>query len=229
MSFAPLLDGTTVLVAQTGGMKTVRTLNFFEQPVVPELETRVEWHRDAPLRTLPDGSFGHINADLPFVFVTARINIAHKLEADLDKRKINLHNYKSLPKGSTMQAWIKHPWVIISVEQLEKLEMWLSMYKDGIVVFDEVVTGASSLVNGVTVHRPMATLCTLRKLVDASSYFIAMDADFDANNKGKALLKGVAKKKQVLHVQTTLPSSKTTIVYAYAGITELNVAFEERL
>ena len=56
----------------------------------------------------------------------------------------------------------------------------------------------------------MATLRTLRKLVDASSYFIAMDADFDANSKGKALLKGVAKKKPVLHVQTTLPSLKTT-------------------
>ena len=75
------------------------------------------------------------------------------------------------------------------------------MYKDGIVVFDEVVTGASSLVNGVTVHRPKATLRTLRKLVDASSFFIAMDADFDANGKGKALLEGVAKKKRVLHVE----------------------------
>ena len=48
-----------------------------------------------------------------------------------------------------MQAWINHPWVIISIEQLDKLELWLSTYKDGIVVFDEVVTGASSLVNGV--------------------------------------------------------------------------------
>ena len=103
------------------------------------------------------------------------------------------------------------------------------MYKDGIVIIDEVVTGASSLVNGVTVHRPMATLRTLRKLVDASSYFIAMDADFDANSKGKALVKGVAKKKPVLHVQTTLPSLKTTVVYGYAGITEQNVAYEERL
>ena len=46
--FAPLLGGTTVLVAQTGGMKTVRTLDFFStlellEPVVPELEARVEW------------------------------------------------------------------------------------------------------------------------------------------------------------------------------------------
>ena len=37
VSFAPLLGGSTVLVAQTGGMKTVRTLDFFEKPVVPFL------------------------------------------------------------------------------------------------------------------------------------------------------------------------------------------------
>ena len=227
--FAPLLGGSTVLVAQTGGMKTVRTLNFLQEPVVPELEARVEWHSDAPSRTLPDGLSGHINADLPFVFATPRINLTYKLEADLATRKIDVHNYKNKPKDVTMETWIKHPWVIISIEQLEKLEPWISMYKDGIVVFDEVVTGASSLVNGVTVHRPMATLRTLRKLVDASSYFIAMDADFDANSKGKALLKGVAKEKPVLHVQTTLPSLKTTVVYGYAGITEHNVAHEERL
>ena len=227
--FAPLLGGSTVLVAQTGGMKTVRTLGFLQEPVVPELEARVEWHCDAPIRTFPDGSSGHINADLPLVFVTARINLAHKLEADLAKRDLHLHNYKNKPKDVTMEAWIKHPWVIISIEQLEKLERWISMYKHGIVIFDEFVTGASSLVNGVTVHRPMATLRTLGKLVDTSSYSIAMDADFDANGKGKALLKGVAAKRPVLHVQTTLPSLKTTIVYGYAGITEHAVAFEERL
>ena len=128
-----------------------------------------------------------------------------------------------------MEAWLNHPRVIISIEQLEKLETRLSMYKDGTVVFDEFVTGASSLVNGVTVHRPMVTLRTLSKMVDASSYFIAMDADFDANGKGKALLKGVAAKKPVLHVQTTLPSLKTTVVYGYAGIPEHEAAFEERL
>ena len=208
--FAPLLGGSTVLVAQTGGMKTVRTLNFLQEPVVPELEARVEWHCDAPIRTFSDGSSGHINADLPFAFATPRINLAHKLEADLATRKIEVHNYKNKPKEVTMQAWINHSRVIISIEQLEKLESWISMYKDGIVIIDEVVTGASSLVNGVTVHRPKATFRTLRKLVGLSSYFIAMDADFDANSKGKALLKGVAKKKPVLHVQTTLPSLKTT-------------------
>ena len=202
--FAPLLGGSTVLVAQTGGMKTVRTLNFLQEPVVPELEARVEWHCDAPIRTFSDGSSGHINADLPFAFATPRINLAHKLEADLATRKIEVHNYKNKPKEVTMQAWINHSRVIISIEQLEKLESWISMYKDGIVIIDEVVTGASSLVNGVTVHRPKATFRTLRKLVGLSSYFITMDADFDANGKGKALLKGVAKKKPVLHVQTTL-------------------------
>jgi chemotaxis protein histidine kinase CheA len=152
--FAPLLGGSTVLVAQTGGMKTVRTLDFLLEPVVPELEARVEWHSDAPSRTLTDGSSGHINADLPLALATARINIAHKFEADLEKRGIVVHNYKNKPEGVTMEKWIKHPWVIISIEQLDKLERWVPMYKDGIVIFDEFVTGASSLVNGVTVHHP---------------------------------------------------------------------------
>ena len=81
----------------------------------------------------------------------------------------------------------------------------------------------------VRARHPMQTIRTLRKLVDASSYFIAMDADFDSTGHGKALLKGVAAKKPVLHVQTTLPSLKTTVVYGYAGIPEHEVAFEERL
>ena len=41
--FKPVLYGATVLVAGTGGMKTVRTLDFFGQPVEPELEQRVSW------------------------------------------------------------------------------------------------------------------------------------------------------------------------------------------
>jgi hypothetical protein len=107
--FAPLLGGSTVLVAQTGGGKTYRTLDFLLEPVAPELEGRVEWHSDAPSRTLEDGSICHINADLPLALATARINIAHKFEADLKTRGIVVHNYKNKPEGVTMEAWIRHP------------------------------------------------------------------------------------------------------------------------
>ena len=224
VAFEPILRGSTVLVAGTGGMKTVRMLDFLQRAVVPELEARVVW-RTSP-RSLRDG---YTNADLPFVLITSRINLAHKIEADLTKRGIGVHNYKNKPSEVKMEEWLNHPWVIISIEQLEKLESWVSTYQDGTVVFDEVVTGASSIVNGVTVRRPSLTTRTLRKLVDVSSYFIVMDADFDADGKGKTLLEGVACKKSVLFVQTTMPSLKTTVMYGYSRIPEHKAAFEERL
>ena len=221
VAFEPILRGSTVLVAGTGGMKTVRMLNFLQRAVVPELEARVVGCTS--LRG------GYTNADLPFVFITSRINLAHKIEADLTERGIGVHNYKNKPSEVKMDEWLNYPWVIISIEQLEKLESWVSTYKDGNVVFDEVVTGASSIVNGVTVNHPQSTLRTLRKLVDVSSHFIVMDADFDADGKGKTLLEGVAGKKPVLFVQTTMPSLKTTVMYGYSRIPEHKAAFEERL
>ena len=118
-------------------MKTVRMLDFLQRAVVPELEARVVW-RTSP-RSLRDG---YTNADLPFVLITSRINLAHKIEADLTKRGIGVHNYKNKPSEVKMEEWLNHPWVIISIEQLEKLESWVSTYQDGTVVFDEVVTGA---------------------------------------------------------------------------------------
>ena len=102
--FKPILYGATVLVAGTGGMKTVRTLDFLMQPVEPELEQRVSW--DVDPRRLPDGTRGHINADLPFVFVTARINLAHKLDGDVKKRGVDVHNYKNKPTGISMEEWL---------------------------------------------------------------------------------------------------------------------------
>ena len=45
-----------------------------------------------------------------------------------------------------------------------------------------------------TTGRRSLAVSTLRKLVDVSSHFLAMDADFDADGKGKTLLKGVAEK-----------------------------------
>ena len=40
-------------------------------------------------------------------------------------------------------------------------------------MLDEAVTTATSVVNGVTVHRPESTLRTLRKLADGFSYLIS--------------------------------------------------------
>ena len=117
-------------------------------------------------KRLPDGTRGHINANLPFVFVTARINLAHKLEADLKKRGVDVH----------------------------KLGLWnIAKYQDCIIVIDECVTAAGSLVNGVTVHHPTRTLQTLRKVTGMSCYLFLMDAEhFDADGKGKTLLKDIA-------------------------------------
>ena len=71
------------------------------------------------------------------------------------------------------------------------------------------MTAASSIVNGVTVHQPVRTARTLRKLVDASSYLILMDADFDSDGKGRALLQGIAPKKLYhLALPHIVPSSR---------------------
>ena len=72
-------------------------------------------------KRLPDGTRGHINANLPFVFVTARINLAHKLEAGLKKRGVDVHNYKIKPKDISMEEWLNHARIIISIEQVNKL------------------------------------------------------------------------------------------------------------
>ena len=216
----PLLFGTTVLCAGTGGKKTVVTNDFLQQPVSPKLKDELK-DGAGPVR---------INADLPLVFVTARINMAHKTEADLAKRGIiDVRNYKNKPEATSMEDWLNYKRIIISIEQLKLIAPWASLYRLGIIVMDECVTCASSLVNGVTVTKPAETTGTLRTLVDSSAYFIAMDADFDADGKGKALLKGIAGKKKVLCLQTTKPSLTTTVVYAYAGIPEHKIAFEERM
>lgn len=228
MPFKPPLNGATVLVAGTGGMKTVRTLEFLQQPVDPQLESLVEWTK--PTRRLSDGSLGHINADLPLVFITPRINLAHKLDSDLEARVVHdVHNYKLKPKAMSMEDWLEHPRVIVSIEQVHKIEAWVAKYQHCIVVLDEVVTTATSIVNGVTVHRPESTLRTLRKLTDGSSYFFMMDADFDADGKGKKLLKYLAPDKPVLYVQTTVSSLPTTVLYGYERIPADKLAFEERL
>lgn len=211
--FEPLLGGTTVLVSGTGGMKTVRTL---------------EWMLTATVERL--AALGKkLNAELPLAFVTARINLAQKLEADLQRRGIDVRNYKSCPKGTSMEEWLNYPRVIISVEQVDKLEAWIDTYQNGVVVIDEAVTAASSLVNGATVRHPERTLRTLRKLAEASSYLVLMDADFDADGKGKALLVGLARTRPVLYVQTTRPSLPTTLLLFYEGVPEDKVAWTERM
>ena len=86
-----------------------------------------------------------------------QVHTTREIEAGLTKRGIGVHNYKSKSTDVKMEEWLNHPWVIISIEQLEKLESCISTYQDGNVVFDEFVTGASSIVNGVTVRRPSVT------------------------------------------------------------------------
>jgi hypothetical protein len=100
--FEPIIGGVVVLVAGTGGMKTVRTLDFMLRATERQL-----------------AHLGQINAELPFVFVTSRINLAHKFEADLKGRGIDVHNYKNCPSGTSVGEWIEHPYVIISIEQVE--------------------------------------------------------------------------------------------------------------
>ena len=68
----------------------------------------------------------------------------------------DLHNYKDLPKGKSLTEWIRHPRVIISVEQVAKLGQWVDLYRHGVLVMDECVTTASSIVNGVTVDHSHA-------------------------------------------------------------------------
>ena len=75
VKFEPILFGTTVVVAGTGGMKTVRTLDFLQSPVSGKL-------------ALESGLNAIINADLPLVMVSCRINLAQKFERDLEKRGI---------------------------------------------------------------------------------------------------------------------------------------------
>ena len=97
------------------------------------------------------------------------------------------------------------------------------------MVIDECVTAASSIANGVTVRCPEATGRTLRDLVDGSSYLLVMDADFDGDGKGKALLKGIAPEKPVLYIQTTKPSLRTVLFIGYSGLKLDCKAFDERL
>ena len=153
----------------THALTWVCFFNFLLQPIESQLEKVVS--SSVEPRRLLDGSRRFINADLPFVFVTARINLAHKLEADLKKCGIHVHNYmKSKPKGVSMEEWIKHPRIIISMEQVDKLESSVATYQHGLLVIDECVTAASSIVNGATVHQPGRAIRTLGKLTDLSSY-----------------------------------------------------------
>ena len=65
----PIFGGSTVLAPGTGGGKTRRVIEWLGR------ETHVKL-----------AAFAKYNKDLPFVFVSARINIAQKLEADLKKQ-----------------------------------------------------------------------------------------------------------------------------------------------
>ena len=66
------------------------------------MEDSFPW--EAQLRSVLDFVARH--PDRPFVFVTSRINLAHKLQADLESRGIDVHNYKDAGNASTAE-WIE--------------------------------------------------------------------------------------------------------------------------
>ena len=113
----PPLRGVLALVAGTGGMKTVRTLDWLQRPVDARLEEpAVKWSSEP--RRFSDGSRRHCNDQLPFVFVTSRINLATKLEKDLAQRCIDVRNYNKPPSGTSVESWLRYPRLIVSVEQV---------------------------------------------------------------------------------------------------------------
>ena len=61
------------------------------------------------------------------------------------------------------------------------------------------------------------------------NYENALEARKLARRKREDAHEGVACKKPVLFVQTTMPSLKTTVMYGYSRIPEHKAAFEERL
>ena len=114
--FEPPQNGTLVLVVGMGGGKTWRTVEYLE-----------------------------LRKGRPLVVVTARKNLACKIEADLRNAGIDAHNYLNASKQQlSVKAWCRHPAVVISGEQVHTLTEWLDMYADGDLVIDEFGTLAAS-------------------------------------------------------------------------------------
>ena len=102
-------------------------------------------------------------------------NLASKIEADLKRRGIDCHNYLSTPEGMAVKEWCTHPVVIVSGEQVDKLEEWRDMYANGTLLIDEFGTLASSF-GGETIKWPDTTMTVLKDLASAGDHTILMDA-----------------------------------------------------
>ena len=229
----PLKHGTTVLEIGMGGMKTVRMCEVAEAHVCgvgidvdagpPEMDTGELAAMEATCATVDPAADGGGAVDppppratlRPLVCVTSRRNLAMKLEADLKRRNIDVHNYlRAAEEGGSVTQWVRHPAVIISVEQIDKLDGWKDMYKGGMVVIDEFCTLANSL-GGTTVHQPLTTLRVLHDLVEVSAYLMLMDADVSADGKGDAFMRAIAPMNDVLYIQGAGPAMIRNLFVAW--------------
>jgi len=210
----PPPGGLVAVTSGTGGGKTVQMMKFLLARVHPEVH-RKHWPHDPPDKV-------RYNYELPLVFVTARICLAEKLVLELRAKGVtNMRSYRAtVDEGrglDSMEKWLDHPWIIVSMEQVHIAEPNLATYLGCVLVMDEVMTAASSLVNGVTVRTPFATARTLKKLAANASHVLMMDADFDADEKCKVFAQGImGPERPVLHVQT-MDRSLNIVLVIYWG------------
>ena len=180
----PPKDGTLVLAVGMGGMKTVRVVQW------------LAWKKG------------------PIIVVTARRNLAVKIEADLTRAGVRCRNYLDPPPGVSTRAWCKFEAVIISGEQVHMLDEWKHMYAGGTLVIDEFGTLAASF-GGTTIKWPQTTMAILKGLATVCSYTVMMDADVDADGKCEAFVKSVAPMNDVLEVRSGSPALGRTAVFGF--------------
>ena len=196
--FEPPVNGTLVLVVGMGGMKTFRVIEWLSEKQGPT------------------------------VVVTARRNLAYKIESDLRRVGIDCRNYLDAPEGQSTKKWCKQEVVIVSGEQVHILDEWRSMYKGGSLVIDEFGTLAASF-GGSTIKWPQTTMAVLKELATLCSHTILMDADADIDGKCEAFIRSVAPMNDVLYVQSTVPAMKRTLIYGFKSNEEHRRWFEEWL
>ena len=194
--FEPPLNGTLALAVGMGGMKTFRV---------------IEW----------------LSAKRgPMVVVTARRNLAYKIESDLRRVGIACRNYLDAPEGQSTKSWCKQEAVIVSGEQVHMLDEWRAMYTGGSLVIDEFGTLAASF-GGSTIKWPQTTMAVLKELATLCSHTILMDADADIDGKCEAFIRSVAPMHDVLYVQSTVPAMTRTLIYGFKSNVEHKRWFEE--
>ena len=187
LPFQPLAGGSTVFVVGMGGGKTYRVLDWLAAD-----EQRSQ----------------------PIVVVTPRRNLAYKIENDLARHGIFVHNYLNAPEDITVKAWCRHRQVIISGEQVHILVEWMQTYTGGALIIDEFCTLASSF-GGATIRWPVLTMAAIKELAVTCKYTVLMDADADVDGKGEAFLRGIAPYNDIMYVQSSTPALKRTLIYGF--------------